>query len=211
MVAALSLALLAAPLTGHAVARGQAPHQHESHAAQRAEPTLPQGGAPLPSASLYALPMRFTAHDGATLEVASLRGAPVVIAMVYTSCTMTCPVITGEMLAVQTMLPPAVRARTTFILATFDPARDNAPRMRAFATRMQLDGQWRVLSGSPAATRRLAVLLGVSYRQLPSGDFDHSNLITVLDADGVPRHQEVRIPPDRARLARAIVGVATPR
>ena len=183
------------------------PHHAATHPVTAAPA---QAGTLLPSGSLYALPMRFTAHDGTPLDFASLRGAPVVLAMVYTSCTMTCPVITGEMQAVQLMLPPAVRARTRFVLASFDPARDSVPRMRAFAARMQLDDHWRVIAGPPAITRRLAVLLGVSYRQLPSGDFDHSNQITVLDADGVPRHQEVRIPADRARLARAIIDIASP-
>ena len=163
------------------------------------------------SASLYALPLRFTARDGTSRDLASLRGAPVVIAMAYFSCTMTCPLITSELQAVQATLPPVSRARTQFVLVSFDPVRDSAPAARAFAERMKLDGHWHVLTGSPAAVRRLSVLLGVSYRPLPSGDFDHSNQITVLDVDGVQRHQEVRIPPDRTRLARAIIAVAPPR
>lgn len=163
-----------------------------------------------PAGSLYALPMRVTAQDGRPLDLSELRGRPVVIAMVYLSCTMTCPIITSELQAVQGALSPAARARTTFVLASFDPARDSAPVAHAFATRMGLDPHWRVLTGSPASVRRLAVLLGVSYRRLPSGDFDHSNQVTVLDADGVPRHQEVRMPPDRARLVRAIADVAAP-
>ena len=170
----------------------------------------PPTRAPVPAGSLYALPMRFTAQDGTLLDVAELRGRPVVMAMVYLSCTMTCPVITSELQAVQGKLPPLTRARTTFVLASFDPARDSAPVAQAFAARMGLDPHWRVLTGSPASVRRLAVLLGVSYRRLPSGDFDHSNQVTVLDVDGVPRHQEVRMPPDRARLVRAIVDVAVP-
>lgn len=168
----------------------------------------PAARAPLPAGSLYALPLRFTAHDGTPLDLAELRGRPVVVAMVYLSCTMTCPVITSELQAVQAKLSAGARARTTFVLASFDPARDSAPVAQAFATRMGLDPHWRVLTGSPASVRRLAVLLGVSYRRLPSGDFDHSNQVTVLDVDGVPRHQEVRMPPDRDRLVRAIVDVA---
>jgi protein SCO1/2 len=35
--------------------------------------------------------------------------------------------------------------------------------------------------------RELAAVLGIRYRQLPSGVFSHSAVITLLDADGIVR------------------------
>jgi hypothetical protein len=60
----------------------------------------------------FALPPHrpWTNHDGRSLDLAELRGETVVLAMVYTSCTMTCPLITREMQSVQRALPPDVRA-----------------------------------------------------------------------------------------------------
>lgn len=155
-------------------------------------------------ASLYALHAAWTTHEGHAIDLSSLRGETVVLAMVYTSCTMTCPLITSEMLAVQRALPPDLRANVRFVLASFDPARDSIAALRAHAVKMALDNRWLVLRASAASVRQLAVLLGVRYRQLPGGDFDHSNIISVLDADGVLRYQSPQIPTDRPALVRAV-------
>jgi protein SCO1/2 len=40
---------------------------------------------------------------------------------------------------------------------------------------------WTLLPGDSEATRELAGLLGVKYRQEPQGGFVHSNLVTVLN------------------------------
>jgi len=159
----------------------------------------------LPDHSLYRLTGRWTNHDGRSLALAELRGETVVLAMVYTSCTMTCPLITREMQSVQRALPPDVRARVRFVLASFDPARDSVGALRRHVEKMALDARWLALRGAPPDVRQLAVLLNVSYRQLPSGDFDHSNIISVLDADGVLRFQSPRVPGDREALGKAVV------
>lgn len=159
----------------------------------------------LPATSLYRMNGTWTSHDGTVHTLASLRGEITVLAMVYTSCTMTCPLITSEMLAVQRALSPDLRTRVRFVLASFDPARDSLPALRAHVRKMALDEHWLVMRASPTDVRTLAVLLGVTYRQLPSGDFDHSNIISVLDADGVVRFQSPRIPTDRPALLGAVI------
>lgn len=162
-------------------------------------------GAPLPGPSLYHVSGRWTNHDGRSIALADLRGEAVVLAMVYTSCTMTCPLITSEMQAVQRALPANVRSRVRFVLASFDPARDSLGALRRHVRKMGLDERWLALRADEAEVRQLAVTLGVSYRRLPSGDFDHSNIISVLDADGVLAFQSPRIPTDRSALVRAVI------
>ncbi len=159
----------------------------------------------LPASSIYRMQGSWTSHDGAVHTLASLRGEVTVLAMVYTSCTMTCPLITSEMQAVQRALSPELKKQVRFVLASFDPARDSLPALRTHVSKMGLDAHWLVLRASPVDVRTLAVVLGVSYRQLPSGDFDHSNIITVLDANGVVRFQSPRIPADRPALVAAVI------
>ncbi|KPD23790.1 SCO family protein [Idiomarina zobellii] len=48
---------------------------------------------------------------------------------------------------------------------------------------------WVFLHGEDQDIRTLATVLGVRYRKRPDGDFDHSNLITVLDKNGVIEHR----------------------
>ena len=191
----LTVALL---LVGFTVARGAAAQV----------PPVASPRAALPDASLYKLHASWTSHEGRAIDLSTLRGETVVLAMVYTTCTMTCPLITSEMLAVQHALPPDLRAKVRFVLASFDPARDSVPALRAHAVKMALDSRWLVLRAPAADVRQLAVLLGVRYRQLPGGDFDHSNIISVLDAGGVLRFQSPQIPADRPALIRAVSAAA---
>ena len=84
--------------------------------------------------------------------------------------------------------PPAeVAAQTQFVMVSFDTARDTPDKLRAYADEKGLDKtRWHWLVGSPLLTRQLATLLGVQYRDAGNGVFAHSNLITVLDPEGVP-------------------------
>ena len=173
----------------------------------QAAPRVPT--STLPDASFYTLPATWTAHDGSTMDLSSLRGQTVVLAMVYTSCIMTCPLITSDMQAVQRLLPANVRPHVRFVLASFDPARDSVAALRAHVLKMGLDSQWLALRAPPTTVRQLAVMLGVRYRQLPSGDFDHSNIISVLDANGLLRFQSTQMPADRSALVRAVLAAST--
>ncbi len=177
-------------------------------AAGTAQSAAPARQQQLPDGSLYQLRSAWTTQHDQLLDLAQLRGEVVVLAMVYTSCTMTCPLITNDMLAVQYALPPDLRSRVRFVLASFDPARDSVPVLRAYIKTMKLDERWLTLRAEPTDVRQLALLLGVRYRQLPSGDFDHSNIISVLDGNGVPVHQSARMPADRAGLVAAIVAAS---
>ena len=177
-------------------------------AVTNAEAQAPAAASELPATSIYRVKGSWTSHDGAAHTLASLRGEVTVLAMVYTSCTMTCPLITNEMKAVQRALSPDLKKRVRFVLASFDPARDSLPALRAHVSKMSLDSHWLVMRASPVDVRTLAVVLGVAYRQLPSGDFDHSNIISVLDANGVVRFQSPRIPADGPALISAVVKAA---
>jgi protein SCO1/2 len=44
--------------------------------------------------------------------------------------------------------------------------------------------RWTFASASDSDARKVAAALGVSYRRLPTGEFDHSLLITLLDSEG---------------------------
>ena len=44
--------------------------------------------------------------------------------------------------------------------------------------------RWTLAHADAAAVRRIAAALNVQYRQLPSGEFSHSTIISALAADG---------------------------
>ena len=63
---------------------------------------------------------------------------------------------------------------------------------------------WTLLRGPAADVRKLAALLGFNYEQIDSGEYVHSNLVTVLNPRGEVVFQQNAVAGDRAALADAI-------
>lgn len=75
--------------------------------------------------------------------------------------------------------------RLRLLAVSFDPARDDADALTRYAAKHRLDTRWWTLVRTePQNVRPLAALLGVQYGQLPDGDFNHSSVRLLLDADG---------------------------
>lgn len=157
--------------------------------------------------SLHDLGLRFRDAAGAERELATLGGEARVLAMVYTSCAHTCPLIVAEMKRLEAALPAAERARVRFVLVSLDPARDGPAQLAAFADHAELDpARWTLLTGSEDDVLTLAAALGVRYRAAVAGEIDHSNLLTVLDAEGRIAHQQLGLGEDGA-TQRAVEGL----
>jgi len=156
--------------------------------------------------SLYQLDATWTDDAGRPVQLASLRGRPVVLAMFFASCEYACPIIVSEMKRVGETLPAAVREKTQFVLVSFDSARDTPAALQAYRERMALPaGAWTLLRGEPADVQELAMLLGVKYKQDARGQFSHSNLITALNVEGEIAHQRAGLQGDVSEIARAVV------
>jgi protein SCO1/2 len=139
---------------------------------------------------VYQLDSSWQTQDGNTVSLNVGRGHPTVVLMFYGTCRAVCPLLIGDMLRVETALPPDVRAQTRFVLVTFDPDTDTQQNLRALAQERGLDlTRWSLLRGHADDIRALATVLGVQYRQLESGGFSHSNVLTLLDPDGVVAYQ----------------------
>ncbi|HEX5307221.1 MAG TPA: SCO family protein [Dyella sp.] len=139
--------------------------------------------APLPGDSVYQLAATLTDQDGHAASWAARRGTPQIVSMFYASCTMVCPMIIDTMKATRRAAgdPTALG----LLAISFDPARDDSDALRRYAAAHRLDLRWWTLAhATPSDTRSIAALLGVQYRPLPDGDFNHSSVLLLLDADG---------------------------
>lgn len=150
--------------------------------------TATVASAPGESFAVYDLGSTWRDQHGATRAIASLAGRPVVMAMIYTHCSATCPLIIGEMKRIEHATPPDV----ALVLVSLDPDRDTAGRLAEYASTEGLTaGRWTLLSGSDDDTRALAATLGVRYRRVSADELAHSNTLTLLDATGTIVHQEM--------------------
>jgi protein SCO1/2 len=140
---------------------------------------------PLPGDSVYQLPVQLTGQDGRQQMLSARRGRPQLVTMFYTSCQMVCPLIIDSMRLTRNALDPAVRSRIDLLAVSFDPAKDDVAALRSYADRRKLDPRiWTLARAEPAQVRQLSGLLGLQYRQLPDGEFNHSSELVLLDADG---------------------------
>lgn len=152
-------------------------HDHSSHMMKAAEP--------LPGTSIYNLTSSWTNQDGKRMNLEALRGEPVVVAMGYTSCRDICPMIVADMIAIEDRAKEAALPKIHFAFFSLDSAVDTPERLTAYAKDRGIDfADWTLFNGDDKAVRELAAVLGVRYRRDASGGFDHSAIISILDADG---------------------------
>jgi len=145
---------------------------------------------PLSDRSIYQLGATWINDAGQPATLVSLRGKPVVVAMFFAQCEYACPVLVQDMKRLLAALPEKVRGQAQLVLVTFDTERDTPAALRAFRERMALDERWTLLRGDNESVQELAMLLGVKFKQDARGQFAHSNLLTLMNAEGeiVHRH-----------------------
>ena len=158
--------------------------------------------------SLYQLDAQWTNDAGASVQLASLHGRPVVLAMFFASCEYACPLIVDDMKRLGAALPDELRNVAQFVLVSFDTARDTSAALKVYRERMKLDGAWTLLRGDPANVQELAMLLGVKFKQDARGQFSHSNIITILNPEGEIAHQRAGLMGDVSEAAKAVVVAA---
>jgi protein SCO1/2 len=147
-------------------------------------PPTASATAALPTDSLYQLPASLTDQDGRQFDLATRRGAPQLVSMFYTSCEMACPLIFETIHSNLKALPPAEQRAMRVLMISFDPARDSVQVLKQTAQAHGCDERWTLARGGEATVRKIAAALGFQYRRLSNGEFNHSSLIELLDADG---------------------------
>ncbi len=190
---------------------GATPACGESKAVAAAQPSCCdeiKPAAPLSARSLYQLDAKWTDDAGRTVSLTTWRGRPVVLAMFFASCEYACPVLVHDIQRLRERLYPEDRAHTQVVLVTFDTVRDTPAALKAFRNRLQLDAHWSLLTGADDAVRELAMLLGVKYKQDARGQFAHSNLFTVLNAEGEIAHQHAGLMGDISPAAKVVTQLA---
>ena len=140
--------------------------------------------------SLYQLDSIWTNDTGRALKLGKLHGHTQVVAMFFASCTYACPIIVHDMQRIEAALPESLRTKVGFTLVTVDTERDTPQALHTYRLARKLPpDRWTLLRGSPDDTLELAALLGVKFKREASGQFAHSNLITVLNGQGEIIHQ----------------------
>jgi protein SCO1/2 len=141
--------------------------------------------AALPGDSIYQLPVVLTGQDGLSARLDARRGSPVLLSMFYTSCKFVCPMLIETVRDVETKLSADERAHLTVLLVSIDPGHDSVEVLKRTADERRVDGtRWKLARTDEASVRKLAAVLGIQYRALPDGEFNHTTAVVLVDAEG---------------------------
>ncbi len=142
--------------------------------------------------SLYQTESNWTTDQQKQIKLSHLAGYPQVVAMFFANCQFACPIIVNDMQRIEAALPAVLRDRVRFALVTFDPQRDTPAALAQYrqAHKLSLEG-WTLLHGQPDDILELALLLGLKFKADANGQFSHSNVITILNAQGEIVHQQI--------------------
>lgn len=185
---------------------------HEADAKPAGESSSSSSVSETSDFSVYDLQAQWKDQDERDVALGSLAGKPRVVAMVYTSCTHTCPLIVNEMKRLEAALPAAERSRVGFVLVSLDPARDDPARLKDFAATFRLDpAAWTLLTGTDDQVRELAAVLGIRYRAEEGDEISHSNTYLVLDAAGRIVHRQEGLGGGREAALERIRAAVGPR
>lgn len=174
--------------------------------AANASASAASAGRPLPGSSVYQLPITLTDQEGHAFKLSAKRGQPVIVSMFYNSCEFVCPMLIDTLRETENSLTPEERAHLSTLLVTFDPARDDVAVLKSVAVKRQLDSaRWTLARTDAVAVRKLAATLGIQYRLLSNGEYNHTTVLILLDGAGriVGRSQKMgQVDPEFLKLVR---------
>lgn len=154
---------------------------------------------PLPGNSVYQLQATLLDASGRPRQWSDFRGQPRIATMFYGSCPYMCPLIIESGKAIDRSLTPAERARLGVVMVSLDPKRDSPAALTALAKKRGIDARrWTLLRPEPRDVRSLAAVLGIKYRALADGEFNHTSVLILLDAEGriLARTETIGTKPD---------------
>ena len=124
-------------------------------------------------------------QHGQAISLASLKGKPVLIDFIYTSCASTCPVLTSKIAAVARELGPALGANVTIVSITLDPEHDTPAQLASYAKSQGANSNsWRFLTGKPADIDQVLAAFKLRRMREADGSIMHSVSAFLLGPDG---------------------------
>ncbi len=143
----------------------------------------------IPLESIFILDDTFKTQHNANFQLSTLKGKPTVLGMIFTNCTYACPRLTSDIKNISKRM--GIRKdKVNFVLISFDTERDNPKQLKKFANKMGLDSDWILLHGTEETVRTLSIMINVQFEKDADGNFSHSNLVSVLDKNGVLKYQK---------------------
>lgn len=140
--------------------------------------------AELSSESIYQIDNEWFNQDAKKIKLSSLQGKKQIVALIYTHCLHTCPIIVASMQLLEKQLNNS--EEYGFLLVSLTPSSDTPKVLKEFAIKRKLNlDSWNLLTANDKQVRRLAMAMNIKYKPSSEEEVAHSNIITVLDEQGL--------------------------
>jgi len=147
---------------------------------------LPFIGYSFPSDSIYNLESKLVDKDDKSIVFGDLSGKVQILSMIYTNCKTICPIIIANMKSIEKLILRNNLSNINFSLISLDPDRDSTLILHKFFDEKKLNKDlWNLYKTSKDETLRIALTVGIKYKKEKNNEYTHSNLIIVLDKNGV--------------------------
>lgn len=147
--------------------------------------------------------------ESRTISIRNVE-TPTLFTFFFSHCQTVCPVLVSALRSVQAdALNNGYGDSITFLPITFDPARDDAKRLRAYANEMNIDrdsGNWHFLRPNSEGNAKQVIQqqFGVMFEKTKQNDdnpgymFAHTPLVVLANAEGyVERAYRSKSPPQK--------------
>jgi protein SCO1 len=154
-------------------------------------------------------PFTLTSQDNKPVSLADFHGKVVAVSFIYTGCPDICPLLTQKMVDVQDALGALLGDKIAFVSISLDPVRDTPDVLKDYAQFWGAKPEgWSFLTGSLEAVRDVSRRYGVFFAKKEDGSVEHSQLTTLVDADGQMRVQYLGARFDPEEFRRDLMSLA---
>jgi protein SCO1 len=126
---------------------------------------------------------------GKPVSFAALKGKPVLVGFVHTSCRGVCEMLTTKMKSIAADLDPSFSKKVTMVSVTTDPAEDDPKALAAYAQKQGAVGPgWVFLTGQRDQVVKILKVYNVPEGE-PGDELTHVMKLYLIGPDGRELHQ----------------------
>jgi protein SCO1 len=124
-------------------------------------------------------------QNGNTVSLESLKGKPMVVDFIYTSCPGPCLMETAKLANVALRLGNDLGSKVTIVSISVDPEHDGPKQLLAYSRQQGADAKgWYFLTGGPADVDRALAGFKLSRQIEPDGSVGHMVAMMLIGRDG---------------------------
>ena len=127
----------------------------------------------------------FTDQNGKPVVLSSLKGKPVLVDFIYTTCASVCPRLTSRMNEVARKLGAELGQQVTIVSFTLDPEHDTPEKLRSYAEAQGANASgWYFLTAQPAQVDQELALFKLIRQRESDGSVTHNVSAFLLAPNG---------------------------